>query len=71
MKQRIGEIAGDIWRTLSEKDEVNITQLPRILKEKNTAVYQALGWLAREDKINYRTEGEKVFVSLNEAEIMV
>jgi hypothetical protein len=31
-------------------------------------VYQALGWLAREDKINYHTEERKTFVSLSHEE---
>lgn len=69
MKEKIGEIAGEIWNTLREKEEVNITQLPKVLKEKNTAVYMALGWLAREDKIEYCVEGDKIFVALNETEI--
>ena len=31
-------------------------------------VYQALGWLAREDKINYHTQKRKIFVSLSHEE---
>ena len=38
MKNKIGEVAGRVWKTLGEKGDI---------------VYQALGWLAREDKINY------------------
>jgi hypothetical protein len=68
MKDRIGEIAGRIWTILGEKQDLDILKLPKILKEKGEIVYQALGWLAREDKINYHTKEKKTFVSLTHGE---
>ena len=68
MKEKIGETSGKIWKVLKEKEEIDIAQLPRILNEKSVSVYQALGWLAREDKIKYRTKANKTFVSLTEPE---
>jgi hypothetical protein len=68
MKDRIGEVAGKIWTILGERKSVNISKLPKILKEKEEIVYQALGWLAREDKINYHTKERKTFVSLSHEE---
>ena len=68
MKDKIGETAGKIWNLLKEKGEVNISQLPRLLNEKSFIVQQALGWLAREDKIEYRTEAGKTHISLTETE---
>lgn len=68
MREKIGDMAGKIWKTLREKEKVDVSQLPRILKEKSVIVYQALGWLAREDKINYHTKGDKIFVSLSDSE---
>ena len=53
MKTIIGQTAGKVWKKLKEKDQVNIEQLPRLLKEKSVIAYQAVGWLAREGKINY------------------
>ena len=50
MKAKIGSTAGKVWETLNEKGEVDISRLPKILKEKTLIVYQAVGWLAREDK---------------------
>ncbi len=64
MKKKIGEMAGKVWKILGEKEEVEISKVPRILKEKGEIVYQALGWLAREDKINYYNKEGKPFVSL-------
>ncbi len=68
MKNRVGEIAGKIWTVLGEKQNVNISRLPKLLKENGEIVYQALGGLAREDKINYHTKNGKTFVSLSHGE---
>ena len=68
MKDKIGEIAGKIWTILGKRQNVNISKLPKILKEKGEIVYQALGWLAREDKINYHTKERKTFISLSHEE---
>lgn len=65
MKNKIGEMAAKVWKTLGEKEDVEILRLPQILKEKGEIVYQALGWLAREDKINYHSKEKKTFVSLS------
>jgi hypothetical protein len=71
MKQQVIETAGKAWRTLGEKGEVSIIQLPRLLKENEAVTYQALGWLAREDKINYTTRNNVSFVSLVESELKI
>ena len=67
-KEQIGETAGRIWTALGNKDEIGLEQLPRVLKAKSDITYQALGWLAREDKITYRTKAGKVFISLSDKE---
>ena len=67
MKEQIGATAGKIWGMLNDNGEVNMTQLPKMINEKSVEAYRGLGWLAREDKINYRSEGNKTFVSLNNA----
>jgi len=64
MKEKIGTSAGKIWRILQKSDEVAISKLPKMLKESDTITYQALGWLAREGKIEYRSESRMTFVSL-------
>lgn len=68
MKEKIGQTAGKIWKILQKEDEVSISRLARIVDEKSSLVYQALGWLAREDKINFRSEANKNYVSLVEQE---
>jgi len=64
MKQKIGETAGRVWDVLKDKKEMSLSQIPKAVKEKDVLVYQALGWLAREDKIQYNTKGNKTMVTL-------
>ncbi len=68
MKEQIGFTAGKIWMLLRKKDEVNLANLPKLLEEKAPLVQMALGWLAREDKVLFRTEGAKTFVSITPGE---
>ena len=69
MKDKVIETAGKTWRYLGQNGETNVSQLPKVLKEKDAVVLQALGWLAREDKINYSTKNRRNFVSLVESEL--
>ena len=68
MKTRIGEMAGKVWTILGEKEKIEVSRLPRMLKEKGEVVYQALGWLAREDKVEFHKREGKTYVSLSSEE---
>jgi hypothetical protein len=70
MKQQIGDVAGAIWRVLHEKDKVSLSTLPKMIKEPEAVALQAIGWLAREDKIQYQTEGRTTYVALTPQERM-
>ena len=67
MHNQIGEIAGRIWEILNNKGKVTIQQIPKLLNENSILSYQAIGWLAREDKIEYYIEGNKTYISLKNA----
>jgi len=69
MKDKIIETAGKTWRFLGQNGQTNVSQLAKSLKEKNEVVLQALGWLAREDKIDYTVKNRRTFVSLVEREL--
>ena len=69
MKERIIEAAGKTWRFLGQNGQTNVGQLAKALKEKDEVVLQALGWLAREDKIDYTVKNRRTFVSLVEGEL--
>jgi hypothetical protein len=64
MKERIGKTAGQIWHTLQQQEQVSISRLPKLIGEKDAVVYQALGWLAREDKIEYEQKSNRTLVSI-------
>ncbi len=69
MKEKVIETAGKTWRFLGQNGQTSVGQLAKALKEKEEVVFQALGWLAREDKINYATKNRRTFVSLVENEL--
>jgi hypothetical protein len=68
MTERIGTTAGKVWQVLKKQEEADIRQLPRIVEEKPVIVNQAVGWLAREGKLEYREQGDRLFVALNRLE---
>ena len=53
---------------LEKTEEVNILRLSELLGERNVIAYQALGWLARDKKIDYTQKGSQVFISRHEGE---
>lgn len=63
---RIGEAAGDVWRHLNERGSVSMTRIAVDLGHSRDLVMLALGWLAREGKIDIAEEGRKRTVSLRE-----
>ena len=66
----IGNNAGLVWQALSAADAMGVKQLKKATKLKDKEVFAALGWLAREGKVNIDTdpEDEKDFsVSLVQA----
>jgi hypothetical protein len=60
----IGEMAGVVWSTLSEKGSMTMAQLVKAVGEPRDSVMLALGWLAREDKIDIVEENRSRVVSL-------
>jgi len=49
---KIGADAGKIWTTLSKQQNVDISSLSRLTRINVNDVYAAVGWLARENKID-------------------
>jgi hypothetical protein len=64
MIQLIGETAGKIWRLLNENGEASLSQLKRGVKADPNLIVQAIGWLAREDKLHIEKKGRSVIYSL-------
>jgi hypothetical protein len=53
----IGETAGAVWQVLSSKGPQTIAKLVKEIDAPRDTVMQALGWLAREDKIDIEEDG--------------
>jgi len=51
---KIGNTAGKLWTVLQTKKEIDISSIAKVTHIKEQDAYSALGWLAREDKIETR-----------------
>jgi len=60
----IGATAGDIWRLLVDRGAQSLTGLKRSIDAPDDQVMLAVGWLAREDKLVFETNGRTISVSL-------
>ena len=64
MLEKIGINAGKIWEALNEKGPTEIKILRKTLKITEKEMYAALGWLAREEKVDLTVKGKETFISL-------
>jgi hypothetical protein len=64
--EQIGETAGIVWQVLDDEGSVPLTKLVKKVSAPRDQVMQAIGWLAREDKLLIEEEGRKKIVSLRE-----
>ena len=60
----IGDTAGIVWQTLEDRGPTSITELIKVIDAPRDTIMQAVGWLAREDKIILEQEGRKKTVAL-------
>ncbi len=62
--ETIGAWAGLVWNALNESDVLGLKQLKKITKLKDKQVFAALGWLAREGKVDIQVnpDDEKDFL---------
>ena len=49
--QQIGEVAGSVWHVLNENGSLSLAKLVEHVGGNRDVVMQAVGWLAREGKI--------------------
>ena len=68
MVNLIGETAGKVWSFLDKHGEANLTQIKKGLKGDANVILQAIGWLAREDKLLIEKKGRLITYSLKSEE---
>lgn len=65
MVNEIGETAGEIWSALVEENKaMTFNQLKKKTKLPEDLLYMGIGWLAREDKLQFSSTSESMKVSL-------
>lgn len=64
MQEEIGTTAGDIWKILHSKGELSLSQLKKQTKAKPPVFDWAIGWLARENKIEFKQQKRSIRVRL-------
>jgi DNA-binding transcriptional regulator GbsR (MarR family) len=64
MINEIGETAGEIWSVLVEENKaMTVSQLKKKTKLSEDLLYMGIGWLAREDKLQFSGTSEDMKVS--------
>jgi hypothetical protein len=62
--EQIGVTAGEVWNILRDSGPLTVTQLKKKLNGSGDLVGFALGWLAREDKVDISEEKKNFKVAL-------
>jgi hypothetical protein len=62
--EAIGHTAGDVWSVLNERGVQTVAGLKKAVDAPDELVVAALGWLARENKLAFATNGRSISVSL-------
>jgi hypothetical protein len=61
---QIGETAGTIWETLSKEGPLTFAALMEEVNAPQSLFFMAIGWLAREDKLEFEPAGGDYIVRL-------
>ncbi len=64
MTNAIGETAGKVWKFLDQKGEATLNQMKKGIKGDPNLILQAIGWLAREDKLQIEKKDRYLTYSL-------
>lgn len=65
MDGRIGEIAGEVYEFLEEEGKTSVSGVASSIDVPRTKVNMAIGWLAREGKLEFNEEGRGKSLSLS------
>jgi hypothetical protein len=65
---QIGEVAGCVWQELAKVESTSISKLVKSVDAPRDVILQAIGWLARENKIEIVEKSRGRAISLTHAE---
>ena len=64
MNDRIGEIAGEVYDVLEDDGKSSLSALSGSVDAPRSRVNMAIGWLAREDNLEFDDEGRGTHIQL-------
>ena len=66
MVEKIGTWAGLVWNALNENEVLGNKEIKKVTTLKDKELYAAIGWLAREGKLNIAEseDGKELVLSL-------
>jgi hypothetical protein len=64
IREQVGETAGRVWHSLNDHGPQTLAQLKKRLNGSSELVTFALGWLAREDKVDISQDKKNLRVAL-------
>jgi len=65
MEDTTGELAGQVWRFLEDEGEASVSAVCDAVDAPRSKVSMAIGWLAREDKLEFIDQGRGTSVRLS------
>lgn len=60
----IGHVAGEVWQLLTNANNRSLASIKKSIDAPDVLTLAAIGWLAREDKLQFDTSGRFTTVSL-------
>jgi len=64
MQNKIGSIAGEVYRFIENNGETSVSKVAKDLDETRSSVYMGIGWLAKEEKLEFDSEGRGTSIDL-------
>lgn len=64
---QIGEVAGEVWHALEGGEALTVANVKKQVDAPPELVTAAIGWLAREDKLDFNQTGRSLKLTLRDA----
>ncbi|MFA5795425.1 MAG: winged helix-turn-helix domain-containing protein [Candidatus Brocadiia bacterium] len=71
LKAEIGKTAGEMWKHLGKNGKTSLSAIALEMKLKPEIATMAMGWLARENKVNVNREGKSIAITLSDTEAKI
>ena len=62
--EQIGHVAGQLWHLLDKRGAQNLAAVKKAINVPSELTFAAIGWLAREDKLEFANSGRTLKISL-------